>query len=422
MKFSPTTLATIASLSIFASILTGCGPTAKEGENAGGGATSTESTPTTSGKRPDVTGEGVTASGNEIKIGVVASMTGELKPWGDDSFNGAKMAVDEANANGGINGKKIVLVSGDSQSKAEAAKTAAEKLLSEGVVALVGEVASGFTIQMAKVAYPKAVPVIAVGATRTDLTDEGKNIFRVCYTDDFQGPLMAKFAYEELGLKNVAVMTDNKQPYSVYLSKSFSDKFVALGGKIVAEEKYESGTTQFTGQLTQIKAKNPDGLFLSGYFTEVGPIAQQASQAGLKVKLLGGDGWDSEQILTSGGDAIIGGYFCNHYNNKEDRPAVKEFLAKWKTKFGTEPGTTMAALGYDAMAVTIDALKRTPSLNSKDLIKSIDETEKFPGVSGEITLKGAEGNPKKRALVVEIRPKSEGFQVFRKAYNPEDLN
>ncbi|MBL8047788.1 MAG: ABC transporter substrate-binding protein [Chthonomonas sp.] len=407
-------------MAIFGAFMAGCGPKGEE-TTASGGGTSTASGGSETMKRKAVTAEGVKVEGDVIKIGIVASSTGELKPWGEDSARGAQMAVDEINAAGGIGGKKVQMLIGDSQSKAEQAKTAAEKLLGDGVIALVGEVASGFTIQMAKVAYDKAVPVISVGATRTDLTDEGNHVFRVCYTDDFQGPLMAKFAYEELGLKNVALMTDQKQPYSQYLSKSFGEKFKALGGTIVGEESYESGQTQFSPQLTSLKAKNPDGLFLSGYFTEVGPIAQQAVQAGLKVKMLGGDGWDSSQLLTSGGDAILGGFFCNHYNNKETRPEVKTFLDKWKAKFGQEPGTTMAALGYDAMALTLDALKRAKTMDSKALITAIDETVDFPGVSGKITLKGANGNPEKRALVVEVRPMSEGFQVFRKAYEPGDL-
>lgn len=295
------------------------------------------------------------------------------------------------------------------------------------MIGIIGEVASGHTIQIAKSAFSRAIPVVAIGATKTTLTDEGTHVVRVCYTDDLQGPVMARFAYEALGLRKVGVMTDNKQPYSQGLSKSFSDKFKALGGDIVAEEFYESGQTQFSGQITELKAKNPDGLFLSGYFTEVGPIAQQVKQAGLSVKLMGGDGWDSPQLLVSGGDAIIGSFFCNHYNNKEDRPEVKGFLKKWGGAHGgKEPGTTMAALGYDATNLLLDALKRASTAkkdySSQDIIVALNDTENFPGVSGKITLKGNGGNPPKRALVVEVKSQADGFQVFRKAYEPGDAS
>lgn len=346
----------------------------------------------------------VTASGDTIKIGLIGSISGDQKAWGDDEFAGAHMAVDEFNAAGGLNGKKVELVEGDSASKAESAKSAAEKVLGEGVIGIIGEVASGNTIQIAKSAFEKSVPVVAVGATRTSLTDEGAHVFRVCYTDDVQGPVMAKFAYDGLGLRKVAIMTDNKQPYSQGLSDSFKAYFTKLGGQIVGEKFYETGQTQFSGQLTELKALAPDGMFLSGYFPEVGPIAQQARQAGINAKLLGGDGWDSPQLLTSGGDAIIGSFFCNHYNSADaTRPQVAEFLDKWKKAHGgKEPGTTMAALGYDAAMVLLQSLKQAKSPDSKSLIDALNNEDGYKGVSGDITLKGHNGNPPKRALVVEV--------------------
>ncbi|RYG41203.1 ethanolamine utilization protein EutJ, partial [bacterium] len=379
-------------------ILAGCNGGANNAPTNGGDAAPTGGTPTNSGTTAEAgqpgrklgDGPGVDATGNTIKIGVVGSLTGDQKPWGEDSIKGAAMAVKEFNDAGGLNGKKVEMIQGDSGSKADQGKTATEKLLSDGVVALVGEVASGITIQMAKAAFPKVVPVIGIGATRTSLSQEGGNVFRVCYTDDFQGPVMAKFAYEDLGLRSVGVVTDNKQPYSQGLSASFAATFTKMGGKIVGESKYETGQTDFTGLVTELKNKKPDGLFLSGYFPEVGPMAQQIRQGGMAdAKLLGGDGWDSPQLLVSGGQAIIGSYFCNHYNNKETRPEVGKFLTKWKSENGgKEPGTTMAALGYDAMSLTLDALKRAGKPNSKAIIEALNNTENFQAVSGTITLKG----------------------------------
>ena len=258
---------------------------------------------------------------------------------------------------------------------------------------------------MATPAFEKGIPIVGVGATAIDITDIGSNVFRVCYSDDIQGQVMAKFAFEELKLKNVALMTDIKQPYSVGLSKSFKDKFLELGGTIADEQTYESKQTNFTGQLTQLKAKKPDGIFCSGYFNEVGPIARQTLEQGLTVKLLGGDGWDSREIVTTGGKGIIGGYFCNHYSDLDDRPQVKDFLTKWRAAYKTPaPATTMGALGYDAAMVVLDSLKRAKGLNSKALITAIGETEKLALVSGDITLKGTTGTPKKRALVVQVEP------------------
>lgn len=367
-----------------------------------------------------------TSSSDKIKIGIVASISGDQKAWGEDSVDGAKIAIDEFNKAGGLDGKQVELEQQDSASKAEAAKTAAERLISDGVVAIVGEVSSGNTIQIAKSAKDKGLPVVAIGATRTDLTEIGPNVFRVCYTDDFQGPVMAKFAYDKLGLRKVGLMTDNKQPYSQYLSKAFGEKFKQLGGQVVDEVFYETGQSQFGGQLTELKAKNPDGVFMSGYFPEVGPISRQARDAGLtKAVFMGGDGWDSPQLLESGDKAIIGSFFCNHYTNSDTkRPQVGEFLEKWKKLHGGKlPGTTMGALGYDAMAVTLDGLKRAKSTDAKKLVDAIEATEKYPGVSGDITLKGMHGNPPKRAIVVEVRPLSEGpnWQKYATEYTPDQV-
>lgn len=417
----------LIALAMGIALLPACGPKADEGVTTGGetkttgsttnGASSGTSGTTSSRKVP--TASGNTASGDTIKIGLVASLNGELKPWGDDCEKGARLAVEEFNAAGGVNGKKVELLIEDSASKAEQGRSATDKLIAEGCLGIIGEVASGITLQMANSCFDKGVPIVAVGATRVDITDIGSNVFRVCYTDDFQGPVMAKFAYDDLGLRKVAIMTDQAQPYSTGLSDNFRKKFVELGGEIVDEQFYRSPEDkQFGPQLQQIKEKAPDGLFLSGYFTEVGAIARQAKEAGLSVKMLGGDGWDSTELNTSGGAAIVGGFFCNHYNNEETRPEVQTFLSKWQAKYKSKPATTMGALGYDATMLVCDALKRASALDSKALTEAIENTENFAGVSGSITLKGNNGNPPKRALVVEVT--STG-QKFAKAFEPGSL-
>ncbi len=391
------------SLALFA----GCKPTDKGGDGTSGGSS----------------GNNQAATGDTINIGLVCSQNGDLRPWGQDSLNGATLAIEEFNAKNLLGGKKVVLSVEDSNSKPEEGKSAAEKLASNGVLCLIGEVASGITIQMKDVALENGIPLVAVGATKPEITKDGKGLIsRVCYNDDLQGPVMAVFAWDK-GLRRIAVMTDNKQPYSQGLSKTFKDKFIALGGQIVAEEFYQSGENQFGSQITNIKSKNPDGIFMSGYFNEVGPMARQIRDSGMKTQvLLGGDGWDSKDIMISGGNAIIGGFYCNHYHNDEDRPVVKEFLSKFKAKYNDIPGTTMGALGYDATMLVCDALARMTKdgkpYDSKTLAEYIDNTEGFPGVSGDITLKGMNGDPLKRALVVSVQ--KDGFK-FEKAYEASEV-
>lgn len=401
-------------------VLSGCRP-AESGASSGSSSSSSSSTEggSESAGREAPSANAAAPEGDVIKIGLVASQNGDLRPWGADSVFGARLAISEINDAGGINGKKVELLVEDSNSSPEQGKTAAEKLGGSGIQVMVGEVASGITRQMADVAFTKGLPLIAVGATNPDITKGKSNIFRVCYTDDLQGPVMAKFAYEELGLRKIAVLTDQAQPYSVGLSASFSEKFKELGGEIVSEQTYKSKDTQFGAQLTNLRQFSPDGMFLSGYFNEVGPIVKQAVQAGLKnVKFLGGDGWDSKEILTNGGEAIVGSYFCNHYNNEDDRVEVKDFLAKWKAKYAVAPGTTMGALAYDSVMLAADALKRAKTLDGKGIIEALEATEGFRAVSGDITLKGNEGNPPKRAIVVELTPDG---QKFAKAYEATEV-
>ena len=411
MKIGGSNLNLIALGLVVSGILVGC-----NGDGSKGGGTNNATAP-----------EADTWTGNEaIKIGCVTSISGDNKPWGTDQLEGCKLALNEFNHAGGLDGKNVGMIEGDTASKPDQAKLAAEKVLSQGVIGIVGEVSSGNTIQIANSAKAKGVPVVAVGATRTDLTKDSPHVFRVCYTDAFQGPVMATFAFEKLHIKKMAILTDNFLPYSQGLSDSFREKFKALGGEIVADEKYESGgkgLPDYQGVLTNIAKKNPEGLFLSGYFTEVGPITKQARANGIKATFLGGDGWDSDTILTSAGDAILGGFFCNHYNNLDTSAEVQGFLTKWKAKHnGAEPSTTMGALGYDAMSLTLDALKRAKTKDSKGLLDAIEDTSGYKGVSGEITLKGNHGNPPKKAIVVEVTKKNgANWQKFAVSYTPDQI-
>lgn len=369
--------------------------------------------------RPHAADTGVKVDGDTIKIGLVAAENGPDRPWGMDCISGANIAVDEINKAGGIQGKKIQLLVGDSASTPEGGKSAAEKLISDGVVGILGEVNSGITALIEQVAFGKGIPVVTIGSTRVDLADKGDNFFRVCYNDDFQGGTMAKFAYNDLKLRKMAIMTDNKLPYSQGLSNSFRKAFTGLGGTIVDEQFYEQGQANFAGQAESLKSKSPEGIFCSGYFTEVGAIAKAIRGAGMKdVQLLGGDGWDSEKaLIAGGGDSIIGGYFCNHYNNTDPRPEVQDFIKKWEAvNGGDKPGTTMGALSYDAAKMTFEALQRCKDLTSANLIQELENTVDFKGVTGAITLKGQGGNPKKDATIVQVT--KDGFK-FAKTYPAE---
>src|SRR5437867_3036903 len=239
-----------------------------------------------------------------IRVGHVASLTGDTATFGQSTDRGMRMALEEINARGGALGRPIELLSEDDRSITEEARTAAQKLLQrDQVVALLGEIASSRSLAAAPEAQRARVPMISPGSTNPKVTEVGDYIFRACFIDPFQGTVMARFAREQLDVKKVAILFDFKQDYSVGLADYFRDTFKKLGGEIVAEERYTSGDIEFRAQLTTIRAAQPDAIFVPGYYTELGLIAKQARELGIDVPLLGGDGWDSEKTLEIGGKA-----------------------------------------------------------------------------------------------------------------------
>jgi branched-chain amino acid transport system substrate-binding protein len=212
---------------------------------------------------------------------------------------------------------------------------------------------------------------------------------------------MAKFATETLKAKNVAILKDNKSDYSLGLTEFFTGTFKGLGGAIVAEEAYSQGDTDFRGQLTAIKGKNPDAIYVPGYYTDVGVVARQARELGLKVPLLGGDGWESEKLFELGGSAINGSYFSNHYSSDDPTPRVQNFIKNYAQKFGSKPDS-LAALGYDAAMVAIEAIKRTGSVDGAKLKDAIAQTKDHPGIAGSITL-DANRNAVKPAVILQVK-------------------
>jgi len=287
------------------------------------------------------------AGGGTIKVGEFASLTGSEATFGQSSHNGTQLAVDELNAAGGVLGKKIELHTEDNQSQAGQSATVVRKLISsDGVVAILGEVASSRSLEAAPICQQNKIPMISPSSTNPKVTETGDYIFRVCFIDPFQGTVMANFARKTLKLQNVAVLTDVKSDYSLGLAKFFKEGFTAAGGKIIAEQNYSGGDKDFNAQLTSIKAANPDGIFVPGYYTEVGLIALQAKQLGITVPIFGGDGWESSALVPIGGAALEGDYFSTHFSPQDTSPAVQNFVKKYEAKFKDAPDA-MAALGDD---------------------------------------------------------------------------
>ncbi len=371
----------------------------------------------------------------ELVVGEYGSLTGSDATFGQSTKMGVELALSELQEKGGkIGGLPVRVVSEDDQGKAEEAANAVQKLLNQDqVITVIGEVASSRSLAAAPICQQAGVPMISPSSTNPKVTQVGDYIFRMCFIDPFQGTVMAKFASGSLGLKKVAILKDIKSDYSVGLADFFSQAFTAAGGTVVAEQGYQAGDQDFSSQLTAIKAKGPEAIFVPGYYTEVGLIARKARELGITVPLLGGDGWESEQLIAIGGDALNGSYYSNHFAVDNPDPHLQQFLQKFKAKFGKEPDA-IAGLAYDAANVLFGSLEtlaaRDPATfaglsaakaNSPErkaacakLRDLIAGTQAYAGVTGQITL-DQDRNATKPAVVLEIKG---GKKVYNTTVNP----
>jgi len=357
---------------------------------------------------------GTADSGGAIKVGIYGDLSGQTSSFGQSTKNGALMAIDEINAAGGIAGRKVEWVMEDDQGQSQQASTVVTKLINQDkVVAIIGEVASTNSLAAAPKAQEAKVPMITPSSTNPKVTQVGDYIFRVCFTDDFQGAVAAKFAANTLHAKKAAVLGDFNSDYSKGMTQYFVQEFTGSGGQIIAQQSYTQTDADFKGQLTNIRAAAPDVIFVPGYYGQVGVIAKQAKELGITAPLLGGDGWDSPKLFELGGAALDGSYMVNHYSVDDPSPAVQKFVNAYKAKYGVVPDA-IAALAYDAMNVLADAVKRAGTTESAKLRDAIAQTKGFAGVTGSISI-NASRDAVKPAVVFELRDKK---LVYKETIQP----
>ena len=355
---------------------------------------------------PFVTAAALTTAGlaqNTIKVGEFASLTGKEAAFGQSSHKGTLLAIEELNAAGGVLGQQFELITEDNQSKQGESATIVKKLISrDKIVALLGEVASGRSLEAGPIAQNYKIPMISPSSTNPRVTEMGNYIFRVCFIDPFQGTAMAKFGLNTLKLHKVALLTSVSSPYSVGLAKYFKETFAANGGTVVIEQKYSEGDKDFKAQLTAIKAAGVDGIFVPGYYTEAALIAKQARELELTGPLFGGDGWEAPQLIEIGGKAMEGTYYSTHYSPENSSPAVQNFVKKFRARYAGETPDAMAALGYDSAMVLADAIKRAGTTEHAKLRSAIAATKNYEGVTGRTTI-DANRNATKSAVVITVK-------------------
>jgi branched-chain amino acid transport system substrate-binding protein len=337
-----------------------------------------------------------------IKLGEVDPLTGGVSQFGIGCHQGFVLAFEQINAEGGILGQQIELVTEDDESKPGQSATAVRKLITQDkVLAILGDATSSATLEAAPIAQTDKIPMITPTATNPRITEVGDFIFRICFLDEFQGRVLARFAREKLKAQRIFTLTDVKQDYSVDLLKFFKNEFTKLGGTIVGEQSYSTGDIDFRAQLTPIRGVRPDAVYVPGYYQEVALIVKQGRQIGLTMPFIGCDGWANQALIAIGGKAIDGCFFTNHFSPEDQAPVVKSFVAKYQEKYGSLPDT-FSALGYDAARLLANAIRRAGVLNPQAVRDALASTTGFSGVTGQISL-DANRNASKPGLVITVK-------------------
>ena len=355
------------------------------------------------------------ANADKYVIGASFELTGNVANYGKSTLSGLKLAVDQVNKAGGVNGKQLVVVESDNKSEpAESGNSVTKLITQDKVVAVVGPATSGCVFAATPVVTSNKVPLIAPCATAPAITvDNGQVkefIFRACFIDPFQGRVMAEFADKTLGVKNVAILHDASSDYSKGLAEVFEKTLNEKGGKVVAKEAFLSKDIDFKAALTKIKAANPEAIYIPGYYEEVAKIIKQTREIGLNVPLIGCDGWDSPKLVEiAGPEALNNTYFSSAFSVQDQTESVQKFIADYKAMYQKDPDI-FCMQGYNAGLVLADALKRAgDGADGTKLAAAIAATKDLPVASGNLTY-DKDHNPIISAIIIEMK---DGVQSFK---------
>lgn len=344
------------------------------------------------------------AEGNTIKIGFLGALTGDVAMFGKPTLDGMKLAVEQLNAAGGLNGKKFEIVEADDRGDKQEGASVTQKLISrDNVVAIVGDPTTGITKVAAPIAQKAGVVLISAGATGQGVVEIGDCIFRDTLLDSVAIPALIDYFSKDLGYKKVAVITSDNNDFSVGLSQTFRDAIKGKDIQIVADEKVKDGDKDFSAQITNIKAKKPDVIFFSGYYTEAALILKEARKQGMKTKMFGGDGLFSPTFISLGGDAAEGSMAYVGFSPEQPTPETAKFIDAFKAKYGGNLPGLFDAQGYDAVMMLADAMKRANSTDPAKFKVELAKTKNFKGVSGTITIRANREPIKSPLYLLEVK-------------------
>ncbi len=338
---------------------------------------------------------------NEIPVGAYLSLSGPDSTFGSDTRDGIELAVEQTNATG-LKGKKVRLFYEDDKSTPMEASNKVRQLIDRNkVVAVLGEVASSRSMAGGLVANTSKVPMVTPSSTAIDVTKNREFVFRTCFTDAQQGEVAARYVYENMKKTKVGILFAAQDTYSSGLAQSFRENFLKLGGAIVVEKGFQKGETNFTTYLEELKAKDPEMIYAPVYYNEMVQIARQAKHVGLAGSMfMGGDGWDSSNLIEGAGAELEGARFTNGYAPDVPWPKSKGFITAFQAKYHRAPNS-LSAQGYDAAMVLFDAIQRSENGSPDSVRKALGETKDFAGATGNITI-DKNRNAKKAIVVVAI--------------------
>lgn len=368
-----------------------------------------------------------------IKIGLITELTGDMAAEGQTVVNGAQLAVDEINNAGGVSigGKayKIELLVEDSKFDDVTAIAAAQKLINEDKVLAIIEADRG-TVANAVAPVAEAAKIVLIGPSimSDDFTQDKKYVFRLTYTGSFQGKAIANFALAQLGVRNVAVLYDPDAAsnrslavgFKTAVSEGVKDAITFLNpegqslgytvqanvttyrGKVSAFETYKEGATDYATQIANIKAANPDAIYLPNYAFEIPAQAQAIRAAGITVPLLGGDNWGSADLLKECGAACEGAYFATDFRPEIPNEVATQFIADYAVAYGAAP-EGFAALAYEGAQVLKLALERGGTVEREAVREGMGKVARYNGVTGTILFAPGSGDPRKLANIMQIK-------------------
>ena len=346
-------------------------------------------------------GQKETAENTVIKVGGLAPLTGSLAIYGVTTTNGAQLAVEEINKNGGINGKQIEYIVLDTKGDATESVMAYNKLVDTNVAAVIGDITSKPTVAVAEIAAQDNMPMITPTGTQVDITEAGPNVFRVCFTNPYQGTVLATLAKERFGADTAGILVNNSSDYSDGIAKAFTEQAEKLGIKFTVKDGYAAGDRDFRAQLTKIAAENPDVLLIPEYYEQASLIAAQAREVGVKSIFVGSDGWDgiAKTLDSTAYKVIENSYFTNHFSMQDESVKIQNFIKAYKETYKEDP-SAFSALGYDAVYMVKEAVEKAGSTDKQAVVDALKNIE-YDGITGYLTFDD-HNNPVKAVTILKI--------------------